>query len=257
VPKDETKPPIYVAVEIASTLSSLHRWETCLITWPQTHGYQPKVTQLDLKDIQILQNPPIIARYFAFQYTSTNQTQLVLYWYETATFTANNTAQQKHVKISLIAYPKTPEEITTIEDQLLPVAEAIANHWQPIKAWTQIALTISQNGPALTTATATLLAITLAYQKLQNRQERKSTLKLYNKLSEHDKLIIQATHQASKEIKPTINAIASRYKTLAGTNIEIEELIKKLDETEKVGLIKKDITSYGDEPRLTWKTKQG
>jgi exosortase len=257
VPKDETKAPIYVAVEIASTLSSLHRWETCLITWPQTHGYQPKVTQLELKDVQILQNPPIIARYFAFQYTSTNQTQTVLYWYETATFTANNTAQQKHVKISLIAYPRTPEETPTIEDQLLPVAEAIANYWQPIKAWTQIALTISQNGPTLTAATATLLAITLAYQKLQNRRERKSNIQLYNKLSEHDKLVIQAAQRAPKGNELTINAIASRYKILAGRNIEIEELIKKLNETEKVGLIKKDITSYGDEPRLTWKTKLG
>jgi exosortase len=257
IPTDKTKAPIYVAVEIATTTSSLHRWEACLITWPQTHGYQPKVTQLCLKDMQILQNPPIIARCFAFQYTSTNQTQLVLYWYETAIFTTNNTAQQKHVKISLIAYPKTPEEISQIEEQLLPVAEAIANHWQPIKAWTQIALTISQNGPALTAATATLLGITLAYQKLQNRQARKSNIQLYNKLSEHDKLIIQAAHRASKKGERTINAIASRYKTLAGTNIETEELIKKLNETQKVGLIKKDITNYGDEPRLTWRTKQG
>jgi exosortase len=257
IPIDKTKATVYVAVEIATARSSLHRWEACLITYPLTHGYQPKVTQLDLKDIQILQNPPIIARYFAFQYTKTNQTQAVLYWYETSTFTTNNTAQQKHVKISLIAYPEMPEETPTIEEQLLPAAEAIANHWQPIKAWTQIALTISQNGPALTAATATLLAITLAYQKLQNRRERKSNIQLYNKLSEHDKLVIQAAHRASKKDEPTINAIASRYKTLAGTNIETEELIKKLDETEKVGLIKKDITSHGDEPRLTWKTKLG
>jgi peroxiredoxin len=161
------------------------------------------------------------------------------------------------VKISLIAYPKTPEEISQIEEQLLPEAEAIANHWQPIKAWTQIALTISQNGPALATATATLLAITLTYQKLQNRQAKKSNIKLYNKLSEHNKLIIEATHRASEKDEPTTSAIASRYEMLAGTKIEIEELIKKLSETEKVGLIKKDITSHGDEPRLTWKTKLG
>jgi len=257
IPLNKMKATVYVTIEVASTKSSLHQWEVCLITYPLTHRYQLEVTQLYLKDVQILQNPPIIARWFAFQYKDTNQTQAVLYWYETSTFKTNTTAQQKHVKISLIAYPETPEETPTIEEQLLPAAEAIANHWQPIKAWTQIALTISQNGQALTIATATLLAITLAYQKLQNQQERKSNIKLYNKLSEHDKLIIQAAHQASKEIKPTINAIASRYKILAGRNIENEELTKKLDETQKVGLIKKDITSYGDEPRLTWKTKLG
>jgi hypothetical protein len=214
------------------------------------------VTQLELKDIQILQNPPIIARYFAFQYTKTNQTQIVLYWYETSTFTTNTTSQQKHVKISLIAYPKTPEETPTIEDQLLPVAEAIANYWQPIKAWTQIALTISQNGPTLTAATATLLAITLAYQKLQKRQERKSTLKLYNKLAlREERPILQAIHQASQKGKSTANRIASHYRKLTGKPIKLELLIEKLREAENVGLIKKDITSGEDEPIITWKSR--
>jgi exosortase len=255
MPTDKTKDPIYVAIEIASTLSSLHRWEACLITWPQTHGYQPKVTQLELKDVQILQNPPIIARWFAFQYTKTNQTQAVLYWYETATFTTNNTPQQKHVKISLIAYPKTPEEISSMENQLLPIAQAMANYWQPVKTWTQIALTISQNGQTLTAATLTLLAITIAYQKLQNRREKKSNIKLYDKLSEQHKQVIQAAQLASKKSEPTINAIASHYKMLTGRNINIEELTKKISEIENVGLIKKEINNYGDQPRLIWKTK--
>ncbi len=229
-PLDKTKAPIYVTIEIATAKSSLHRWETCLITWPQTHGYQPKVTQLDLKDIQILQNPPIIARLFAFQYTKTNQTQLVLYWYETSTFKTNTTSQQKHVKISLIAYPKTPEGITTIEDQLLPVAEAIANYWQPIKAWTQIALTISQNGPALTAATSAFLLIALIFHTVQNQKEKKRIQKLYYKLSSQDKLLIQNITQRSKE----------------------GELDEKLQQMERVGIIKRKIVSHDDEPEMIW-----
>jgi exosortase len=250
---DKTKPPIYAAVEIAATKSSLHRWEACLITWPQTHGYQPKVTQLELKDIQILQNPPIIARYFAFQYTSTNQTQTVLYWYETATFTINNTAQQKQVKISLIAYPQTPEEITKIEKQLLPVAEAVAKYWQPIKTWTQVALTISQNGPALTATTATLLAITLAFQIFESRKERRSILRLYNKLAFQDKLILRAVAQASKKGNPATKAIASQLQTVIGKNIQTEQLEERLREAERVGLTKRNITNQQDEPKVTWK----
>jgi exosortase len=253
IPTDKTKPDIYIAVEIATTTSSLHRWETCLITWPQTHGYQPKVTQLELKDIQILQNPPIIARYFAFQYTKTNQTQIVLYWYETATFTTNNTAQQKHVKISLIAYPNAPQEIPTTENQLLPVAEAVANYWQPIKTWTQIALTISQNGPALTATTATLLAITLAFQIFESRKERKSILRLYNKLAFQDKLILRAVAQASRKGKPVTKAIASQLQTVIGKNIHMEQLEERLREAERVGLTKRNITNQQDEPKVAWK----
>jgi len=255
MPTDETKDPIYVAVEIASTLSSLHRWEACLITWPQTHGYQPKVTQLELKDVQILQNPPIIARWFAFQYTKTNQTQTVLYWYETATFTTNNTVQQKHVKISIIAYPKTTEEIPAIEGQMRKVAEAIANFWQPIKAWTQISLTISGNGLALTIASFTLLATTLVYQKLHRWKERKTTLKLYKKLNQQEiEPIIKAVQQASIKMEPTTNEIAAYYQKITGRKIKTEVLSEKLRQTQKIGLIEKEITSKDDEPIAVWKS---
>jgi exosortase len=249
IPTDKAKAPIYVAVEIATTTSSLHRWETCLITWPQTHGYQPKVTQLELKDTQILQNPPITARYFAFQYTSTNQTQTVLYWYETATFTTNNTAQQKHVKISLIAFPNTPEEIPAIENQLLPTAQAIANYWQPIKSWTQIALTISQNGPALTATTTALLAITVILFTLNDRREKDKNYKVYQKLSKTTKQIIDAVSQTEKCKTPTMENIAKNRQDTPPKNI-----LQKLLEIQKTGLVKSQVVNKQDEPIQIWKT---
>lgn len=88
------------------------------------HELPALVKQLDLKDIQIQQNPSIIARYFAFQWVKTNQTEVVPYWYETSRFLTNDTAQQKLVKISLITYPETPQNITEAEN-LLPFATAI------------------------------------------------------------------------------------------------------------------------------------
>ena len=85
------------------------------------------------------------ARYFAFEYKNTNQTQVVLYWYETATFNVNGTAEAKNVMISLVMYPSS-QEISEAENQELPVALAINNYWQPIKTWSSVALFISQNG---------------------------------------------------------------------------------------------------------------
>lgn len=90
-PQDPEKETIFVGLEIAQTTIPLHRWEICLITVPQEHGYQTSVEQLDLRDVQILQNPSIIARYFAFKDKSDNQTKIVLYWYENPIFTTNNT----------------------------------------------------------------------------------------------------------------------------------------------------------------------
>jgi hypothetical protein len=124
---------VWVAVELASTTGPLHRWETCLINYPISQGLQPKVSQLDLTDIQTQANPPIVGRYFAFQYHTTNQTQVVLYWYETATFNSNNQTQQKHVKISLVVYPKSADDVRQYEELLLPIAKDIDDTGNPSK----------------------------------------------------------------------------------------------------------------------------
>ena len=255
-PTDLSKTTIWVTIEIAKTRWVLHSWEACLITWPLATGHQPRVTQLSLRDIQLLQNPPLTARYFAFQDTKTNLTQIILYWYENAFFNTGSNPEQKHVKISLITFTNNPENIPSIEDQLLPFGKTIVNYWQPIKTWSQIALLISQNGIILMTITIALLATILSYQVIKNRVEKKGNLQVYNKLALHEeKLILQVAHEASKKEKPTANTIASNYQKLTGKTIDLELLIAKLNEAEKVGLIKRDITSQEDEPILTWKSQ--
>jgi len=257
-PTSKSGKSIWVTIEIAKAISSLHPWEFCLITWQLARGYQPEVTQLSLRDIQLLQNPPITARYFAFQNIRTNLTQVILYWYENAFFNTGSNPEQKHVKISLIIYTNSPEEIPRIEDQLLPLGKAISNYWQPIKIWSQIAqitLTISQNGAALIAITATLLAMVLTYQTLKKQKEKRSNLKVYNKLAlKEERLLLEATHQSTQESTPTGHTIASYYQKLAGKPSELELLFRKLNEAEEAGLIKKDIMSREDEPTLIWKT---
>ncbi len=251
-PEDKPQNTVWIAMEISSTLSSLHRWETCLITFPQTHGYQPKVAQLDLRDTQILPNPPIIARYFAFEYASYNQTQIVLYWFETSVFNINNATQQKHVKISLITYPTHEENTTEAENRLLPIATAIANYWQPIKTWTQIALIISKNGLALAGATATLLVAIIfleAFQKIRGKKTNKNT---YSKLSITDQQIIKAVGETSGT--PTPHNIAITYQKLSDKEITTNDLIRKLTQAEKTGLIEKNITNDQDQPLLVYKS---
>jgi len=254
LPTDEKKTLIWVTIEIAKTQSSLHRWEVCLITWREKKGYPPVATQLSLRDTQLLENPPITARYFAFQDKKSNLTQVILYWYENAFFNTGTSLEKEHVKISLIAYAKTSEDVPIIEEELLPFGQAIANHWQPIKTWSQITLTIAQHGTIFITITTSLLAITLALQVIEKQKERKSNLRAYNKLAlEEEKLILQAAHHAAKKDKPTGNQIASCYQRLAGKPIESSLLLQKLHEAEEAGLVKKEIISHNDEPVLIWK----
>lgn len=254
-PVNQPNEPVWVTIEIASTRSSMHGWETCLITWPLTHERQPRVTQIELKDIQLVKNPPIFSRYFVFQYKATNETQAVLYWRETATFAVESTSQQKHVKISLIAYPDNLEDLTSLENQLLVYATTIANYWQPIKTWSQIALLVSQEGAYLAAITTALLTAVIILYALETRKQRKSNAKAYQKLSKPNKQIIDIVLETQKTTTPTLSAIVTTYKNRTGEPIEEEELLHRISEAEKTGIIKSDIASNQDTPTQIWKTQ--
>jgi len=254
IPTNSSQNNIWVTLEIASAKSSLHHWETCLITWPLAQGEQVTVTQLDLRDVQIVQNPPIIARYFAFHYKRFNVTQVVLYWYETSTFTTNSTSQQKHVKISLIVFPDKTENVQEVEDELLPFGTAIAGYWQPMKTWAQIALLISQNGNTITAFPTAGLILILSFYILNERKEKKTNTKAYEKLLEKDKKILQAIKQANQNHKGTTQEITSAYEKLNEEKINLEALHEKLSSLEEVGLTKQTITNENDQPILKWKT---
>jgi hypothetical protein len=254
-PQNPEKEAIYVGLEIAPTTSSMHRWEICLITWPQELGSQPQAEQLDLRDVQIQQNPSIIARYFAFRDKSNNQTQVVLYWFENSIFATNGTSQQKYVEISLITYPNTPQDVARIENELLPLAIAIANYWQPIKMWTAIAITLSMNGITLAETTIALLAAIMIYYAFETTKQRRANARVYQKLSLQNRQIIDTVAQTEKTTKPTLQAIADTFRSKTGLQTDEKDLLQKLSETEKTGIIESAIANIQDEPTRTWKTK--
>ena len=254
-PHNETKEIVYVAIEIASTRSSLHRWETCLITWPVSHGYQSKVNQIELRDVQLVENPPIIGRYFIFQYKASNSTQAVLYWYETSIFKVNSTSQQKQVKISLIAYPDSLEYLPELENQLQTLATIIASYWQPIKTWSQIALLISQNGDKLFITTMVLLCAVFVISSFEKRKERKQSKIAYQKLSKANRQVIDAVHQTEKNMPVTLNNILETHKTTIRKRVNRKKLLEKLSEAEKMGVIEKKIVNRQDEPVQSWRIK--
>lgn len=248
-----TDQPVYVGIEVAQTTSSLHRWESCLITWPQTRGYRPKVTQLALEDIQILQNPPIIARYFAFQYTSYNQTQAVLYWFETSLFSYNGTTQQKHVEISLIVYADSPQNVTEMRNKLMPFATAIAAYWQPIKTWSQIDLFLSNNSTRLVLLPITMLIALMVFQALEDRRRKLQNLTTYQKLSQSDKQLLEAFRQTEPTASTTQN-ITAVYRRIGNNNTSGEETYERILRLEESKVINRQIISRQDDPTLIWKT---
>jgi exosortase len=245
---------IWATVEIGTATSSLHKWETCLITYPLAHGRQAKAIQIELKDIQLTENPLILSRYFVFNQTSTNETQAVLYWYESATFTNDGTGQQKKMKISLITYPESIEDIPEIENQLTALAKAITNYWQPIKTWSQITLIISQQGANLAILTSAVIVAIVIYAILETRRQTKANQKVLQKLSEANKQMIDSIRKTQKKTLSTLGNIATTYQETTGQLLSEQQLLDKLTELEKTGTFKSTVTSQNDEPIQTWKT---
>ena len=241
-----------VGVQIADSTSSEHRWETCLINWPLSQGKQVNVDQLDLRDIQLQDNPPITARYFAFQYKDTNQTQVTLYWYQTAAFNTNGTVQTKSVMISLIMYVLSPKGVTGAENQQLSIAEAINNYWQPIQTWSPIALSISQNGLVLSAISISLLISLLLYRIFLNYQEKIALKTLYSKLPAQTQKLAQAVKNAQQQNNPTAQGIADELKKTTNNPTELKTLTGKLKELQATGLIKQIIVNFNDQPAIHW-----
>jgi exosortase len=254
-PLDKTKDPVWVGVEIGTSTSLLHSWEKCLISWRIEHDKTAIVRELDLKDIQLQENPPIISRYFAFQWVETNQTQVVLYWFGTARFITNGTDQQKNIKISLITYPDTPQNLMEAENLLRSFAPAIVEYWQPIKTWTQTSLVISQNGAYLAAITAVFLAVLIVLYLIEKIKQMKANTNAYTKLSKPTKQLIDIVIKTQKTTTPTLSAIAATSKNETGESIEKEELFHRISEAEKTGIIKSHIASNQDEPIQIWKAQ--
>jgi len=252
-PQDQTKENVWVAIEVAQTRSSLHRWETCLVLWPQTHGYETRVKQLDLRDARIIENPPVVARYFAFQYIKYNDTQVVLYWFETSALIMNDTLEQKQVKISLITYPASSQEIEGTENNLMSFASAIANYWQPTKTWTQIALTISKSGLTLSAVSVALILGMALFGVTDILRRRKAITRTYTKLPNDDQQIVDAVGNIGKNQPPTLLNIATVYQNAANQLLKLESLHERLLRAEEIGVIERRTISQHDEPVQVWK----
>jgi exosortase len=246
---------IWVAIQISSSITSEHQWETCLVDFPLSQGQPAEVTQLDLRDIQLEANPPMTGRYFAFQYIGTNQSQVVLYWYETAIFDTNQTAETKSVMISLITYPSSTQTLTESENQELPVAKDVNSYWQPVQSWSVVALAMSQNGLVLSTLAVVIFAVLILYTVFFDRRKKKLLLNLYSKLSEQNKTLLKAVDNAEKQGNPTTEGILTELQKLTNATVDKETLVQKLTEAEHAEIIEKAVANREDEPIIEWKSQ--
>lgn len=250
-----SKPPVWVAVGVSSSLSNLHNWEVCYVTWRTAQGQSASVSVLDQRDTQLLQDTPLIARYFVF-ITEYNSTQVTLYWYEKATFNTGITVEQKYVRISLIILTPNSTDYQHHEEELYEIGQTIASYWQPLQNQSLISLGIPAQQLLLSFSIGFVI-FTKTAQYSNDWRRKTNNQKIFNKLgTPKEKYALHTIQELTKE-KRTIETrdVTEAIQKKTGKTVNPDKLLTLLNHLEEYGFIKKDITITQSQPRLIWKAK--
>jgi len=252
IPLNTSTPTLYVDIGVARSIMNLHNWEVCWVTWQIARGYPPSVSVLDSKDIQIMENPPIIARYLVFQ-SPDNYTQVTLYWYERALFNTGLTVEQRFVRISLITLAANPTTYHKHEEQLVTFAQSIAAYWEPLKEQSLISLSVPFL-QLLLAASILFIITTGTAQYTREWRKKRNNLKIFEKIaSPSEKLLLQTIKKVNEETRATTEKIAHALEQTTGKSPGSDELIYMLKHLQENGLVEMDIANINDKPQLVWK----
>jgi exosortase len=251
--QNSSNPIVYVDVGVADTISNLHNWEVCLVSWQIAQGQSALVTVLDARDVELLPDIPLVAQYFTFT-SPENYTQVTLYWYERATFNMGVTVEQKYVRISLVVLTGNSTNSGQIEDQLLPMGQAIASYWQPMQNSSLISLGIPTL-QALLIAAIAIIVFTKTSQEIAQTRKNNINRKLFNHLaSQPEKTMLQTIQEVAAGRKMiTAMDIKEAIERNTGESLSEGNLQRLLTHLEQYGFLRKDIVSVDNKPVMVWK----
>jgi len=250
---NESQSSIFVVVGVAESISNLHSWEVCLISWQTAQGRNPLVSVLEQRDIQLLPEVPLIARYLVFR-SPENYTQVTLYWYERATFKKGISVGQKYVRISLVIITDSSIPYNQFEDELVTIGKKIASYWEPLKTQSIVSFAVPAQ-QLLLAASVTFVAFAKTAQHTSERMKRNNNQKIFdNFASPREKITLHTIQELSEEKKKIeTRDIRRALEEKTGEPVKLKELTKILNNLEKYRLVKKDIVSVDNQPKMIWK----
>lgn len=252
LPQNRSAHPVYVIVGVATSISSLHNWEVSLIAWRISQGLPPLVTLLKSGDIQLTENPRIIARYLVFQHPS-NYTYVALYWYQRAMFKTGSTVEPRYIRINLLILTKNSGDAPKLIEKLQTIGQSIAVYWEPLRVQSLVSIGVPLQQFLL--GFVVLAAVFVQTSQLIVEQKKKRTnLKIFNKFASSDeKLLYKMIKGMAKNPSATTKNIAIAFKKITSKTVELSKLIAMLTSLEAHGLVKRDIVNVQNQPKLIWK----
>jgi hypothetical protein len=246
--QNNTNPTTWVGLEISESKWTLHPWEVCLVQYPMDEWGFSRVTELDRRDIQLVENPPISARYFAYKEKSNNQTEVVLYWYSRSLFKVDQNYIYMWTKTSVIQYASDPNNYLQVEDDILPFAQQIAYHWQPIKEWSVVSLAAAENSIYVIAFSILVGIILLLYVSFINYKSMNRTLSAYNIITSESELNFLTMMKENDSRIKTEELIKEQFIDSTGEY----GLDNRLNESIKSNIVERKLKHINDEPYLSF-----
>lgn len=265
LPKEEGKTITWVTVEIADAISKIHTWDICLLHWQRRIGKE-NVDVIELKDVQLLEFPPLVGRLFVFNQKKSTSTVFIIYWFEKAVFNVASNWESRYIKTSLIVYSedliksgeiKGVGEYPKVESKLLSMATDIAVYWGPVKTWSIFTPLFASWAPVIIFS---VIIFSVFVKMILEMHERKDRAKVYKRIKlssrfiEKDKNVLLMVEILRKHGKATGKEIFELYKKVSKESTDLNEFLDLLKYAENEGVIERDIENSRDEGLLVWKT---
>jgi exosortase/archaeosortase family protein len=256
-PVDVTQELIRVSVQLASDRSMLPPWNETMIRNERSliqQGKNPDTKILEVRSVELYKNPHITGSYLVWWDMKTAQTEVVLYWYESAMFKINSTTEHKYVLLSIRDTPNGAHASSNVENQLTWFAEKIISYWQPVLPWSVFTGIVTTYGDYIAGGfLGGSFVLTAVLFSAENRKRRRAGRIAYLKVSEHNRQFVDAILNIEQKAEPTIDKIADSYQKKSGQNIN-DNFGKTLAEMMRVGVLKRSIVSKDDDPIYVWRT---
>jgi len=245
--------PVYVIVGVSTSLSNLHNWEVSWIAYRVAQGQPPLVTSLESMDIQLTENPRIIARWLVFQHPS-NYTYIALYWYQQALFNTGLTVESRYIRINLLVLTKNPNDATQYKEKLISMGQSVVAYWEPLRVQSLVSIAIPTQQILLGSTVFAAIFIQTSQYALEQKK-KKTNLRIFERIApQNEKLLYKTIKELSQKTKETTTQnIASALEKAVDNAVKPNEIVDMINNLEKQGLIKADIINMQDQPKLVWK----
>lgn len=246
--QNETKNDIWATISVADTMGDLHPWDVCLIPSIR-NGFGE---QYDLRDITISEDPPIVARYFAFSKPNSDTIQVTLFWFTRGVFKTVSDRSKKWVMLSLYSNTNDVSEISEIEDYLLPLAIKVAQHWYPLSHMSDRMILITRIIPVFKFIIIVITLFMIAFNAYYKYSKKRKANIVFSKLIDYGDIKLLENINEIKDKIVTEKNIADYVFEKDGINIDLITLHNKLLAAESLGIIERKMVYMNDFMFYSW-----